>query len=285
MRTYVLLGISILAGVAAFVIANRQIEQMEKELMGDARQLKVLVPKRDLTRGESIRNVDTDLTFREMYVKDLTETSPGSSKYKEITYEGVENVKSILGLRLAVDVDKQQPFRWSDFEGTGGKARRGFADTINKKLNHRALSISVDSTSSVSGLIQPNDHVDIVATFRFPSMGGEGRQLDTVTLTLLQNLTVLAVGQRYGGGSRASMAVRRSRGYTNLTLSVSAKEAEMLVFAQQKGHLTLTLRHPEDVYLEKKTQRVDFKYLEGNIKHYIEERARLMKFESRFRRP
>ena len=94
MRTYVLLGISILAGVAAFVIANRQIEQMEKKLIEDARQLKVLVPKRDMTRGESIK--ETDLTFREMYVSNLTETSPHSGKYREVIYEGNKSVKDIL---------------------------------------------------------------------------------------------------------------------------------------------------------------------------------------------
>lgn len=72
----------------------------------------------------------------------------------------------------------------------------------------------------MAGLLHPNDHVDVIATFQVPSEvesgfdGGSGRAeiskklgsghsryaLKTVTVTLLQNVTVLAIGTITRGG-------------------------------------------------------------------------------------
>ncbi len=264
MRTYILLGISVLAGLAAFVIFSRHVDKRMEELGLAGKKVKVLVLRKNLLRGEAIPD-ETILARKEMFASDLTRTRDG---ILEIELTG-ENIKEIVGRRLAVSVDRGQPLRWTDFEDSARRRRDTFAHIINREYNHRALSIAVDNVSSVSGLIRPNDHVDILGTFRFPQLRSQA-DVETMTLTLLQNVTVLAVGQYYHQGRIRNSG--RDRGYTTLTLSVTAKEAEMLVFAQQKGLLTFTLRHPEDVYVEKNVQDVDFKYLKDNIKKYTAER-------------
>ena len=118
--------------------------------------------------------------------------------------------------------------------------------------------------SSVSGLIRPNDHIDIIATFRFPNQEGTDK-LETVTLTLLQNVAVLAVGQ--DTDSAPSRSLQR-QSYSSITLNVTPKEAEILGFAMQKGKLNLTLRNPSDVHVEKDIQDVDFTKLIKFINQY-----------------
>jgi len=107
----------------------------------------------------------------------------------------------------------------------------------------RALALPIDKVSSFGGLLRPSDHVDILGTFQKPASG------DVATVTLLQNVTVLAFGGQLGGGSSGSGSGRkgaRSRA-TTVTVAVTPEEAELLVFAQDRGTLGLTMRGKDDV--------------------------------------
>ena len=100
-----------------------------------------------------------------------------------------DQVDMIIGRKLQNTIFKNGPILWSDTEEHLGGS---FAGMVHE--SERAVSIPVDITSSVTGLVEPNDHVDILGTFVFPSLKGDP-QLDTVTLTILQNVTVLATGK------------------------------------------------------------------------------------------
>jgi len=108
----------------------------------------------------------------------------------------------------------------------------------------RALALPVDKVNSFGGLLRPSDHVDILGTFQKPSSG------DVETVTLLQNVTVLAVGGQLGNSSSSSSSSRkggrRTRANT-VTVAVTPEEAELLVFAQDRGTLGLTMRGKDDV--------------------------------------
>ena len=275
MRTYILLGISILAGLAAFVIFRNQVNAEKRRLGLLGEKIEVLVAKKNMLRGEAITDIEKQLNHKLMFKRNLTEVR--KDVFSQVVWTG-DNVQEILGKRLALSVDKGQPLRWADFDDSMRRRTDGFAYLVDKARNHRALSIAVDNTSSVSNLIGPNDHIDIIGTFRFPQLRSQA-DVETMTLTLLQNVNVLAVGKRYHQGRIRSS--NRDRGYTTITLSVTAKEAEMLVFAQQKGQLTFTLRHPEDVYTEKDVQDVDFKYLKANLKVYMKERSENLEMKSK----
>ena len=65
-------------------------------------------------------------------------------------------------------------------------------------------------------------------------------------------MTVLAAGDALSGLQSES-----SR-YGSLTLLVTLEEAEILIFAQQKGRLVTVLRHPEDIETRDDIPKVKF---------------------------
>ncbi len=119
----------------------------------------------------------------------------------------------------------------------------------------RAMSIPVDNISGISGLLRPGDRVDILGTFPVGSKdqviqeAGGGQSVGYVTMTLLQNVTLLAVGQEISGVNvgRQQGSGRARGGYSTVTASVTIDEAELLTIAQTRGELMLLLRHNEDV--------------------------------------
>ena len=135
----------------------------------------------------------------------------------------------------------------------------------------RAISINVSGSASVSGMVNPNDHVDVLGTFSFPSKEVEG-ELELVTMTILQDVLVLAVGKETS--KSMLIATRRAQtSYNMVTLEVTPREAEMLVFAEQiKGRLALALRNPDDIYYEKELPRVDFQKIQAEIEQLNEYR-------------
>jgi pilus assembly protein CpaB len=109
----------------------------------------------------------------------------------------------------------------------------------------RALAIPVDRVNTFGGLLRPKDHVDVLGTFQKP---GDG---DVNTVTLLQNVAVLAVGSRLGTGRETASSRRSGNSRNNtVTVLVTPEEAELLVFAQDRGRLSLTMRNEEDVNTE-----------------------------------
>ena len=139
---------------------------------------------------------------------------------------------------------------------------------------HFGLGTNSDcGASGVSGMVRPNDCVDVLGSFALPAQNAvEDAELEMVTLTVLQNVTVLAVGsdtQRTLGDTRGAS------GYSSVTLQVTPREAEILVFAQQmKGKLFLTLRNKSDVYFENDLPRVDFTQIEAELKTLNEYRQK-----------
>ena len=66
-----------------------------------------------------------------------------------------------------------------------------------------------------------------------------------VTITLLQNVLVLAVGEDTGG-DESQEEERRTR---DVSLAVTMEQATLLAHARTRGQLELTLRNPEDIEL------------------------------------
>jgi pilus assembly protein CpaB len=209
-----------------------------------ATKVPVVAVKNSMVAGDVIQR--SDLGYKRVYQINLTGHEVLSGE------EG-----DIIGQRLANDVKKLAVVTWRDIVIPGGRRGGGLAERVEKK--QRAVSIAVDNTSAVSGLVRPNDKVDIVGTFRFP-VEQASTALDVVTWTLLQDVTVLAVGQSMSRGGHDA----NRRGYSTLTLALSPEEAELIIFAEQKGKLTLTLRNPADVYTIK-ARSIDFADLEQKL--------------------
>jgi len=60
--------------------------------------------------------------------------------------------------------------------------------------NKRAVAIRVAGAAGIAGLVQPGDLVDVLVTYTNLNMG-RGRRPETKTVTVLQNVQVLAIDQ------------------------------------------------------------------------------------------
>jgi pilus assembly protein CpaB len=102
--------------------------------------------------------------------------------------------------------------------------------------------------------VRPNDHIDILGTFQDPKSG------QMVTVTLLQNVIVLATGKITGSTNIQALDIGE-RNYQSVTVMVLPEEAEIVVLASQLGHLHLTLRNPEDIGGEEERARATIETL------------------------
>jgi pilus assembly protein CpaB len=182
-----------------------------------------------------------------------------------VTKENQELIIARLsGRTLTSGVEKGKPLMWNDIQG-GSVEDGGLASALGRHM--RAMSISVSGAASVSNMVRPSDRVDVLGTFTLPSktMAGE---TELVTLTILQNVVVLATGQETtesfsGGGAN----------YSTVTLEVTPSEAEVLTFAEQmRGRLTLTLRSPTDTSFEEALPSVNFEDIRGKLEDMNRER-------------
>lgn len=102
----------------------------------------------------------------------------------------------------------------------------------------RAIAIPVDRVKGVADLVQPGDHVDVIAVTS-PRAGGAPR-----VATVLRDVAVLAVGTNLESAQGATPAP--DNGYQTATLAVSPSQAAMLVLVDLNATLRLTLRPPQD---------------------------------------
>lgn len=178
-------------------------------------------------------------------------------------------IARLTGRTLATGVEKHKPLMWNDIQG-GNLEDGGLASTLGR--NMRALSISVSGASSVSNMVRPSDRVDVLGTFTLPSKSIAG-ETELVTLTILQNVIVLATGQE----TTESYAGHLSN-YSTVTLEVTPSEAEVLTFAEQmRGRLTLSLRNPRDTSYTKELPSVNFEEIRSKLEAMNRERQNAKK--------
>jgi pilus assembly protein CpaB len=99
----------------------------------------------------------------------------------------------------------------------------------------RAVSISISDRSAVSGLILPNDRVDIIFTQR---RGGTAGSRDVISETVLSNVRVLAINQTLRQDPN-SPGIPDSR---TAVVEVEPEQAEVLARIESAGELSLALR-------------------------------------------
>ncbi len=103
----------------------------------------------------------------------------------------------------------------------------------------RAVSVRVNEVVSVAGFVQPGTRVDVLLT------GNPGGGNEPQTTTVLENVAVLATGQRLernAAGEASTAPV--------ITLLVSPDDAQKLTLAGNQGRIQLTLRNPVDTKQE-----------------------------------
>ena len=245
--------ISLLIGILAFMLTfnylrseQKKLRAIEADIYKNAQKISVMAAANDIPSGTVIKGKDLGTLF-------VYKSSIGNHVVMP------EDGKMLIGKKTLYRINAKEPVFWSHIDG-GLASARGLAMIIKDGM--RAISLSVSGAEAVSGMIQPNDRIDILGTFPFPSKEVEG-EMETVTLTILQDVSVLAAGQKL-----ANQATTRSSrsGYSSITVEVTPREAELLVFAQQmQGRITITLRNPGDVSFEQNLPEVNFEHLETSL--------------------
>ena len=251
MKKKIVLISSLAAGIVAAILTRfyimakeAEVQELKDSINARYGRMDVLCFKTDMPSGAVLSKADLGLkTVPEIGMRGQALTA--------------ENVTDVVGKKLLLGHQRGDVLFWSDVEG-GDPNARGLSGNIKKLM--RAVSINCSGAASVSSMVKPNDHVDVIGTFDFD--GASGKK-NLVTCTILQNVLVLATGSDTAKGSRG---MGLSSGYSTVTLEVTPREAEMLAFAEQiKGRLVLTLRNRNDTSYEKELPKVDFEKIRSEI--------------------
>ena len=266
MKQKLLLLGAVFFGVLAFMFTYRQITLERQKIQGEAQDVYLIQVVKDIPEGEKI----TEDMIRQKKEKRFRSQAAYT---RDIPFD---QRSLVIGREVRQIITAGRLLQWSDLKTSQSSGRTGLTAKI--RPGFRAISIPVNQYTSVTGMIQPNNYVDLVATFKFPERQGD-KALDTITLTILQHVKVLATGTDMGIISSHAGGTARSSSYSTVTLELTPKEVEMIVFTLQKagaGSITLSLRHYEESKITDKLQSVDYKYLENHYRAYTEERKKLM---------
>jgi pilus assembly protein CpaB len=215
--------VALVLGLLAGVVAYSAIKKKESDVRRGWNLVPVVVAAQDIPEG-------TIVTFDMISQRSVPEQFVTSSVVKPDSATYVVNQKVLVPLQAG------DPLLWSQFETT--KAAERLSTKVQKK--GRAITIEAKQTTAVGGWVRPNDHVDLIGTFRDPQTD------ENVAVTLLQNVIVLATG-KITGTTNVNLIPESQREYNNVSLLVIPEEAEILVLASELGNLTLSLRNEDDV--------------------------------------
>jgi pilus assembly protein CpaB len=217
------LFIALALGLLAGIIAWSAIKKKEADVRRGWNLVPVVVASQDIPEGSTI-------TYEMIRQRNVPEQFVTASVVRP------DSAAYVVGQKVVVPLQEGDPILWSQFETT--KAAERLSSKVQKKL--RAITLDARPTSSVGGWIRPNDHVDVIGTFRDPQTD------ENVAVTLLQNITILATG-KITGTTNVNLIPENQRDYNTITLMVIPEEAEILTLAAELGSLSMSLRNEEDV--------------------------------------
>lgn len=119
-----------------------------------------------------------------------------------------------------------------------GDGEDGLAFAIPADM--RAVTISVDQVSGLSGYLQTGDRVDLIATVNLSKPGADGTDKTIPTSGILaENLEILACGTRQPTEEGSAL-------YETVTLAVTPEQAIQITQVATQGMLRAMLRNPQD---------------------------------------
>jgi pilus assembly protein CpaB len=229
------LALGALSGATAWAAMRAR----DRKISDRWRTTHVLCARVDVPEGAELQ--EAMVAVREIPAEFVT------ASFIQADEDGAIRQDSPVGQRVMVPLKAGDPILASHFESL---REPGFSTLITPK--GRAVTIEVQEKNAVGLWVRPNDHVDVIGSFRDPGT----QQLRT--MTLLQNVVVLATGRITANTTHVPEEEKR---FSTVTLLALPEEAEMLAVAQELGTLTLLLRNPDDLDAQEKRTVVDEKML------------------------
>ena len=233
--------VAIAAGLAAVAVISLWLwSQSVVKDVGGGNKVWVTVAAEDMGPGQRVNKAS--LAYREVPESYI---HPGTVLRSE--------ANEILNHAVSDKIAQGQPFLWSNFGQVKGNGASRLSQVVQK--GQRALTIPVDLAGSLAGQLRPGDHVDIMGTF------ARNQGTDYATVTLLQNVLVVAIGDVRGDSAEAEgnpSGGPGGRTFSSITVSTDLEEAELLVFAMQRGPVNIALRSAEDIETEEQVPDKNF---------------------------
>jgi pilus assembly protein CpaB len=221
-------GCGLLATFAARGYLDQQIAAEKARLVPKQTLVDVVVAKGDLPKGALVG--PETMALRAIPKEYISSVSITPEKYE-----------GFIGARLANPMRSGEVLLTSSTEGADIAT---FSTKVKPGI--RAITVSVDEVTSVSGMLQPGDRIDLLWSVKPSSLNlhGQASQSNNAeqTVVFMQDVRVLATGKQVRPGADES----RPRGYSTVTLEATALQAQQLVVAQRSGKLTALLRNPDD---------------------------------------
>lgn len=210
----------VVGGLAAFSTKNyikNKVEDIEA-LNKNKAMVKVVVAKQPLEKGEV-------LSAQNMATREVPQEWAHSGAITPDQFSRAE------GAVLAYSAGQGEPVIWAQLESQK-------VATFSAKLDagRRAVTVPVDEISSISGMVEPDDLIDIVVSMQ--------KDTRNFTFTLLQSVRVLATGSKISQSSKDDTGQPIT--YTTVTLDTSPEDAKRLIAAREVGRVTALLRAPGD---------------------------------------
>lgn len=215
---------AVACAVAGAIMLFLYMQRFEQEASGGP-PVRIIVTTQEIPLGTAIRE---DM----LGVRNLPQS------YVEARHIPASEVSRILGVRVRSGVASDEALLWTDL-ATTSEQQRDLSGLVRNGM--RAITIRADVSTAFGGLLRPGDRVDALLTVQ--------REDQThLTIPLLQNLLVLASGRDTGAPQRPGERTRSSGGsVSQVTLSVTLEQSQVVALAQEQGRLTLVLRNPDDI--------------------------------------
>ena len=230
----------VLMAILAAVVYAMIVSNTEKKAAASQRMVNVLVPLKDIKEREVIKG---------NYLQ--PKSIPAAWVQKDaLTYSSDADLKALENTVARIQIPKGNQI--SKYAITSLSPEAGLSSKIPVSMRGVILS---DVPIQTASMIKPDDNVDILLTFEAVLKSG---QRQNVTVTLLQNIKVLAVGSDLGQGVDAKTAAamkskdEETSAYSDnssIALALSPKDAQYLALAKEQGKVSVILRSHGDMSL------------------------------------
>lgn len=210
-----MLIISLIFGIVTFVVTTMYLGKVAQEHKYKSELISVIVARSNIPPRTVIR-------------ESMVEAKPIPRQY--ILPGATSKLAQVIGKITTTPVIPGEQLLSNKLTVRGRKLGLSFIIPKNK----RAVSVEVDASASIAGLIKPGDMVDVLCTL--------GGKIDR-TVTILQNVPILAIDRQMESDSQTGGKISRS---VIATFALNSKNAERLVLAAYKGRLKLLLRPVDD---------------------------------------
>jgi len=222
---------SLVVAVIGFVLLSIYVRQFQREASGGD-PVELLAMRQDVAAG-------APLTEQMLVVRTLPE------RYLEGRQVLASDLPRVLGVRASIGLEANQTLLWTDL-ATTSHDRSSFSSRIPKGM--RAMSVAGMGRRAFGNLMRPGDRVDVLLT-----KARTGSEARVVTVPLLQNILVLAVGSSFGATVEEDSPLRSD----TVALLVTIDQASLIAQARRDGALSFVLRNEDDLEINEGLAETD----------------------------